>query len=170
VRRKLRNEELHNRTFLRILLGNGNKGVAMRGTCCTNGRCEKYMQNFSRKNCKENAHGRRRRRWEDNTKKNCKYAVVKVVKWIRLAQGGENWRDIVNGVVHILHTPGNFLTIKVIISLPKTIIHGVYSHVHSLIGDTLLLFPVLLNYLQWFVFSRPIKIKLNRPYSLMQRK
>ena len=45
--------------------------------------------------------GRPRRRWEDNIKMDLQEVVCGCMDWIKLAQGRERWRVLVNAVMNL---------------------------------------------------------------------
>lgn len=53
VWRKLRNDELQNCTFRQILSGDKFNDIEMGRVCCANGRYKRYIQNFTRKTCRD---------------------------------------------------------------------------------------------------------------------
>jgi hypothetical protein len=74
---------------------------------------------------------RPRHRWEDNIKMDLQEVGCGVMDWIKLAQGGDRWRALVNAVINlrVSSNAGNFLTsCKPVSFSRKTLLHGVSKY------------------------------------------
>jgi len=69
------------------------------GACSTRGRDKKCIQNFGIPELRR-SFGRPRHRWEDNIKMDLREIVWKVVAWLHLVQGRNQWQALVNVVMN----------------------------------------------------------------------
>jgi hypothetical protein len=70
-------------------------------TSGTHGTRERCLQCFDWEARRKGAIGRRRRRWEDNTKMGLGEMRIDVANWIQLAQGRFRWRAFVDTVMNL---------------------------------------------------------------------
>jgi hypothetical protein len=67
----------------------------------TDGRDEKYIQNFGRETWREQIIQIPRRMWEDNIKMDLREISWESVDWMHMAQDRDQWRAVVNTVMNL---------------------------------------------------------------------
>jgi hypothetical protein len=98
--KKLNNEELHN-LYASPNIARVIKSRKMRWAWHVASIWEKWIQNFVRETWREESFGRRRRRWEGNSRMDIREVGWEGVDWMHRAQHRDQWKTLVNTVMNI---------------------------------------------------------------------